>query len=75
MLGTAFFTLYMYTTSLSAIISKFDINHNLYADDTQIHMSLSVFNAKESFEKLQHCAMAVSSWMTGSKPKLIPSKT
>ena len=38
-------------------------------------MSLSVSNAKESLEKLQHCVMAVSAWMTGSKLKLNLSKT
>ena len=38
-------------------------------------MSLSVSNAKESFEKWQHCLMGVSARMTGSKLKLNPSKT
>ena len=38
-------------------------------------MSLSVLNAKESLEKLQHCLLGVSSWMTGFKLKLNPSKT
>ena len=66
--GSVLFTLY--TTPLSgAIISSFD------ADDTQIYMSLSVSNAKESLAKLQHCLMGVSAWMTGSKLKLNPSKT
>ena len=62
----------LYTSPLSAIISSFDINQHLY-DDTQ--MSLSVSNAKESLEKLQHCLMGVLAWMTGSKLKLNPSKT
>ena len=65
----------LYTTPLSAIISGFDIKHHLYADDTQIYMSLSVSNAWESLEKLQHCLMGVSAWMTGSKLKPNPSKT
>ena len=73
MLGPVLFTLY--TTPLSAIISSFDINHHLYAVDTQIYMSLSVSNAKESLEKLQQCLMGVSAWMKGSRLKLNPSKT
>ena len=65
----------MFKPSLSAIISSFTINYNLYTDDTQIYMSLLVSNAKESLEKLQHCVMAMSACMTGSKLKLNPSKT
>ena len=39
-------------------------------------MSLSVSNAKKSFEKLQHCLMimGVSAWMTGSKLNPNPSQ-
>ena len=64
----------LHTKPLCAIISSFDINHHLYADDTQSYMSLSVSNAKESLGKLQQCLMGVSAWMTGSKLKLDPSK-
>ena len=56
--GTSVFTLY--TTSLCAIISSFDITHHLYADDTQMYISLSVSNAKEFLKKLQQCLMGVS---------------
>ena len=51
-LGPVLFILY--TTPLSTIISSFDINQHLCADNTQIYMSLSVSNAKESLEMLQH---------------------
>ena len=72
-LGPALFTLF--ATPCSAIISCFDINHHLHADDTQIYMSLSVSNAKEYLEKLQHCLMSVSAWMKGSKLKFNLSRT
>ena len=41
-----------------------------------MYMSLSVSNAKESLEKLQHYTIlkGVSAWMTGSKLKLNSSK-
>ena len=58
-LGPMLFTLY--TTPLS-----FHINHYMYADDTQIYISLSVANANES---LENCNMSVSAWITGSKLK------
>ena len=35
----------------------------------------SVSNAKESLQKLQHCLLDLSAWMTGSKLKPNPSKT
>ena len=36
---------------------------------------LSVSNAKETLEKLLHCLMGVSAWMTGAKLELSPTKT
>ena len=65
----------IYATPLSATISIFDINHHLYADDNQMYRSSSVSIAKESLEKLKHCLLAVSAWMTGYKLKLNPSET
>ena len=61
--------------SISAIIPSVDINHHLYGDDTQIYMSQSVSNSKESSEKLQHCLLGAWAWMTDPMLKLNPSKT
>ena len=57
-LGSVLFL--FYTLHHSALFSSFDINHHLHADDTEMYMSLSVSNAKESLEKLQLCLMGVS---------------
>ena len=65
MLGPVLFTLY--TTSLSAIISSFDINILKFT-------CLYQFQTRRNLEKMQHCLMGVSTWMTGSKLKLNPSK-
>ena len=42
---------------------------------TPLSAPFSVCKAKESLEKLQHCVMAVSAWIKGSKLKLNASKT
>ena len=42
-----------YTTSLSQVITNHNLSHHLYADDTQVCISLSQSNAQESVSALR----------------------
>ena len=56
-LGNILFTLY--TDSPSHVIAEHDVEHHLYADDTQIPISLSSYEALESLTGLKSCVTDV----------------
>ena len=47
----------------------------MYADDTQVYISLSQSNVQESVSTLGHCLTDTLLWMESSKLKLNPNKT
>ena len=66
----------LYTTPLSQIITKFeDLQHHLYADDTQIYTSFNTSNHSNKIKSLQECLTSVQDWMFTNKLKLNPDKT
>ena len=72
-LGPVLFSLY--TTLLSQVITNHNLSHHLYADDTQVYISLSQSNAQESVSTFSDCLTDILFWMESSKLKLNPDKT
>ena len=65
----------LYTTPLSIMICKHAIPHHLYADDSQLYVSVASGNSAAALNGLQSCLASVQSWMSTNKLKLYPDIT
>ena len=71
-----FFT--MYTRPLWIIAQRYGVKQNLYADDTQLYISLDPDNElhfSSSLKNLEHCIADIRIWMTQNLLKLNDNKT
>jgi len=64
-LGPLLFAMYMYTTPRSILISSLSLDHDLYADDTQL-FSFHPLNFDTSISYLQNALQHISSWTTAN---------
>ncbi len=72
-LGPIIYTLY--TTPLGQIIKNHDLQYHMYADDTQLYMSIEPTNVHDLVNTLEACINDVKTWMLENKLKLNDEKT
>ena len=65
----------MYTTPLSHLIKSHNINHHLYADDTQLYIAIEPTDFHSASSILSSTFQAISHWMSSNMLALNPSKT
>ena len=68
----------MYTRPLGIIVQRYGVKYHLYADDTQLYISLdpdNELNFSSSLKNLEHCIAVIRLWMTQNLLKLNDNKT
>jgi len=65
----------MYTTPLSHLIKQQSLNHHLYADDTQLYITINPTDFQYASSVLSTTFLAISKWMSANMLALNPSKT
>ena len=72
-LGPVLFVLY--TTPLSDVIASHSVNHQLFADDTQLQKSAPLNEIDNLTKELCACTDDIKAWMTENQLKLNDDKT
>ena len=72
-LGPILFNLY--TTPLSSLISSHSLDHELFADDTQMYTCFTLNSYSDAVSCLQQTFQSISSWMSANFLALNPVKT
>ena len=72
-LGPLLYTLY--TTPLGELIKNHNVNYHMYADDTQLYLSIEPTNISVLINNLEKCISDVKDWMLNNKLKLNDDKT
>ena len=65
----------LYTTPLSDIIADHSVNHQLFADDTQLQKSAPRSEVTSLTKELNACTDNIKIWMIKNQPKLNNNKT
>ena len=65
----------LYNTPLSDIIANHSVNHQLFADDTQLQKSAPLSEVTNLTKELNACTDDIKTWMTGNQLKLNDDRT
>ena len=65
----------LYTTALSDIIANHSVNHQLFADDTQLQKSSPLNEVTNLTKELNACTDNIKTWMAENQLKLNDDKT
>ena len=65
----------LYTTPLSDIIANHSVNHQLFADDTQLQKSAPLNEVTSLTKELNACTDNLKTWMPENQLKLNDDKT
>ena len=64
-----------YTEDLPSVIEKHELDHHLYADDTQIVDHLQLTQAAAVITNIERCVESVHVWCTSKRLQLNPTKS
>ena len=65
----------LYTTPLSDITANHSVNHQLFANDTQLQKSAPLSEVTNLIKELDACTDDIKTWMTENQLKLNDDKT
>ena len=65
----------LYTTPLSDVIANHSVNHQLFADDTQLQKSAPLSEVNNLTKEPNACTDDIKTWMTENQLKLNDDKT
>ena len=74
-LSTGAHSFVLYITPLSDIIANHSVNHQLFADDTQLQKSTPLSEVTNLTKELNACTDDIKTWMTENQLKLNDDKT
>ena len=66
---------YIYTIPLDAIMRHYNIERHIYADDTQLYLTIDIDSPYEALHTIHNCISDIQSWMIDNKLKSNDDKT